>query len=233
MISQSLIPLRQYLSVISFIVLLMVPLSSCSNHEQSILSTSSPTNMETNVSSKHLNIPIEDSIEQSILQGTIKEHPAGKKLLTQKQKFKQMIMRCAEDKENVTGFGGQMYGPYELSGGKYIFAFNCAAYITGPELRLFVMDSDGIISTVPLELETVEPKGRGDYETKFSSRVSGFPEFNLKEQTLSFRKYCRKTAGQRDSLSIYKIADGTLQLKELWLDKQEQCFGKSDLERVF
>jgi hypothetical protein len=163
----------------------------------------------------------------------VKDHPAGKQMLTQKQKFRKLAMSCLGKHRTQLGLGGQLYGPYEVTGRRYIFALNCSSYITGPELRLFMMDSEGVISITPIDLEVVEPKGRGNYETKFTNQISGFPEFDMKKQTLSFRKYCGKTSGQRNSLSVYQITDSHLKLKEIWLEEQEECSGIPNLKRVF
>jgi hypothetical protein len=50
---------------------------------------------------------------------------------------------------------------------------------------------------------------------------------------LSFRNYCKTTAGRQSFLSVYQINNQALKLKELWLDRQEQCSGKQDLQQAF
>jgi hypothetical protein len=222
-----------YLNILNPATMLVLSLIACSKPTQSLPKNYSTANAENTSSSVTLNLSIEDGMEYQIVHSTVAQHPAGKKLLTQKRKFKQMAMNCLQRKDTTLRLDGQFFGPYELPNDRYIFALSCASYITGPALRLFMMDSDGVISTTPLDLEVVEPKGRGDYETKFTNQISGFPEFDVKKQTLSFRKYCGKTSGQRNSLSVYQITDGRLKLKEIWLEEQEECSGTPNLKRVF
>jgi hypothetical protein len=124
--------------------------ASCTNPGKNLATSKPVSSSGINISSTSLNLTVEDAIEHSILHSTMKDHPAGKKLLAQKQKFKMLAMSCLKENRTALGLGGQFYGPYELSENIYIFGLNCAAYITGPELRLFTMDTKGVLSTTPL-----------------------------------------------------------------------------------
>jgi hypothetical protein len=225
--------LKNSLKVLLVTMLLGMSSASCANLRKDRAVDKFVSRPEINVSTTSLNLTIEDAIEHSILHSTMKDHPAGKKLLAQKQKFKMLAMSCLKENQTTLGLGGQFYGPYELPENIYIFGLNCAAYITGPELRLFAMDAEGVISTTPLEIKTVDVHKRGDYEIKSSVQVFGFPEYDVNKQTLSFRNYCKATAGRQSFLSVYQINNQALKLKELWLDKQEQCSGKQNLQQAF
>jgi hypothetical protein len=219
--------------ILLLITMLGFPLASCTNLRQESTLPKLFFGSEINFSPARLNLTIEDAIEHSILHSAMGTHPAGKKLLTQKQAFRKLAMSCLKDNRTDLGLGGQFYGPYELPENRYIFALNCASYITGPELRLFIMNAEGVIGTTPLEIETIDVHSGGEYEIKSSIQVFGFPEYDANKPTLSFRNYCKTTTGRQNFRSVYKITDETLKLEEVWLDKQEKCGEKPNLQRAF
>jgi hypothetical protein len=234
MITTSVILIKNSLNIFLVTTLIGVSSVSCAKPIKDNLSTDKFTSSpEIPLSSVSLNLTIEDAIEHSILHSAMKDHPAGKKILTQKEKFRKLAMSCLKENRTTLGLGGQFYGPYELPENTYIFALNCADYITGPELRLFLMNAEGVLSTTPLEIEMVDVHKGGDYEIKSGIQVFGLPEYDVNKQTLSFRNYCKATAGRQSFLSVYQINNQALKLKELWLDKQEPCSGKQNLQQAF